>query len=200
MQQRKRYGAKKGIANFFGSLGYLFCTLQWLWAAMLYIGMLQSATWLVPEAPDSKAEELPHFTFTLPSPLEMAIVVAVTVLMIALTAYALMKMPVGIVKTSNKIVHKTAETVAPAVIKAQHRKDTKKLRVYITSRLMLAVKLLLIVLPVASTAASGLLEKQSIDYSIAMVVGCGLAVFTVVFFAIQYALAGLLRVKMAELW
>lgn len=90
--------------------------------------------------------------------------------------------------------------MAPIVIKVQHKKDTKKLHARLTSKLILAIKLLLVVIPIALTAASGLLEKQSIDYPIAIVVGCGLAGFSVAFFAFQYVLAGLLRVKMPGLW
>jgi hypothetical protein len=45
-----------------------------------------------------------------------------------------------------------------------------------------------------------LLEKQSLDYSIVMTIGWVLACLGVVFFAIQYAIAGLFHVKMSDLW
>jgi hypothetical protein len=90
--------------------------------------------------------------------------------------------------------------VVPVIIKTQHQPDTKKARAKITWKLIITLKLVLVIVPVLLTAASGLLEKQSIDYSIAMVLGCGLACFSLLFFVIQYALAGLLRTKIARLW
>lgn len=130
----------------------------------------------------------------------MIIAAIVVAIMVAITIYAFVKIPIGIVKTGNKIVHRTAETMTPVVIKAQHKKDTKKFHARITTKLTLAIKSLLIVIPVALTAASGLLEKQSMDYSIVMTVGWVLACLGVAFFVIQYALADLFRVKTSDLW
>jgi hypothetical protein len=130
----------------------------------------------------------------------MVLLAVVVIVMVAITIYALISVPKSIIKTSNKMVHKTADTVTPLVIKAQHKQDTKTLRMKISSRLTFAIKVLLVLIPIALTAASGLLVDQPIDHSIAMIAGYGLASFSVVFFAVQYGLAKLLRVKLLELW
>jgi hypothetical protein len=200
MEQKTEHIIRKNFSNFFGSFGYLFCFLQWLWVVMLYFSVVQSATLLISPNADKQVEQSPSFTFALPDSSEIIILVIVMTVMIAVTIYVLIKIPMSIVKTSNKIVHKTAETMTPIVIKAQHKKDTKRFHAKITSTLMLAIKLLLVVAPVMLTVASGLLEKQSIDYSIAMLIGGGLACFSAVFFAIQYSLANLLHVKASDLW
>ncbi|HSW77703.1 MAG TPA: hypothetical protein VLG36_02810 [Candidatus Chromulinivoraceae bacterium] len=200
MEQKSKRNPKRGIANFFGALGYFFGFLQWFWAVLLYFSVIQSVTLFVSPNADKPVVSSPVPAFTLPNSVEMIILGVTVVVMVAVTIYALIKIPVSIVKTGNKVVHKTAQTMTPIVMKTQHKKDTKKFRDKLTTRLIFAIKLLLIIIPVILTSASGWLEKQSVDYSIALVVGCGLAALSIVFFTLQYAVAGVLRVKIRDLW
>lgn len=198
MDRRTKSSAKRKLANSFGYLGYLFCFLQWFWVVLLYFSVLKLVTTpLVPHA-DSHTEQISLPTYTLPSSLEIIIFVVVVLVMIAATVYAFIQIPVGVAKTSDKVVHKTAETMAPIIIKSQHKKDTKKNRIKITARLILAIKLLLVIIPVALTAASGLLKDQPVDYAVALAVGIGISSLSVIFFAVQYALARLLHVKLPD--
>lgn len=167
---------------------------------MLYFSVIQSIPLLVPPSTNQQVEQFPIFTFTLPSQLEVIILAVVVITMTAVTIYILIKIPTTIIKTSNKAVRSTAKTMAPTIIKAQHKKDTNKLRIKITARLVFAIKISLILIPVILTAASGLLENLSIDYPIATIIGYGLAGFSAVFFALQYGLARLLDVKISDLW
>ena len=200
MKQKTQHNVKKGIANFFGSFGYLLCSLQWLWVVMLYFSVVKSMVLLISSNADKQVGHPTNITFAPPGSSKMIILGVVVAIMVAITIYALVKIPMTIVKSGNKIVHKSAETMAPIVIKTQHKKDTKKNHSKVTAKLILGIKLLLVVIPVVLTAASGLLEKQPLDYSIAMVVGVGLACFSVAFFGVQYALAALFRVKLSDLW
>lgn len=199
MKQKEKTDIKKNTVNLVGSVGYLFCFLQWFWVVMLYFSVIQSIP-LAPPETDKQAEQLPSFTLTLPDPVEATIVGIVVVVMIVLTLYILVKIPMSIAKTSNAVVHSAAKAMTPVVIKAQHKKDTKKFRVKITTRLILVIKSLLVIIPMALTAVSGLLERQSIDYSIAIIIGGGLACLSLGGFIIQYTLARLLRVKSSVLW
>jgi hypothetical protein len=200
MEQNVRRNAKRSVANFFGAFGYFFGFLQWFWVVMLYFSVIQSVTlFVMPKASDHI--EQPHvLAFTLPNSVEVVILVITVAIMLSVMLYVLIKIPMSIVKTGNKVVHKTAETMTPMVLRTQHKQETKKFRDMITSKLILAIKLLLILIPIALTVSSGLLQKQSIDYAIALIIGCGLACFSVIFFAIQYTAAGLLRVKLRDLW
>jgi hypothetical protein len=200
MKQKSARSVKKTISNAFGSLGYLFCVLQCFWTIMLYFSVIQPFILFISSTDSKQAEHTPSFTFTLPGPVQAAILIAVTVIMVAITVYALVRIPMAIVKTSNKAVYKTTAAVVPVVIKAQHKKDTPAVRRRLTSKVVLVLKVLLVIIPAVLTATSGLLEKQSIDYSIAVIVGCGLACLSLIFFTIQYVLAGLLRVKSTDLW
>jgi hypothetical protein len=200
MEQKTRRKTKTGIANFFGAIGYFFGFLQWFWAVLLYFSVIKSVTLFVSPNADQPVTPPSVPAFTLPNSVEMIIFGTIVVIMIAVTIYALIKVPVNIVKTSNKVVHKTAQTMTPIVIKAQHKKDTKKLRDMLTVRLIVVIKLLLVIIPIGLTVASGWLEKQSVDYSIALVIGCGLACMSTILFVLQYVAAGVLRVKLRELW
>lgn len=199
MKQQTRYAVLKGIANTFGSFGYLFCCMQWFWAALLYLSVIQSISSLVSPITDHQIENTPVRTMTDPNPIAMVLLGVVVVIMVALTIYALIRIPRDIVKTSNKIVHKTANAVTPLVIKTRHKKDTKKIRNLITVKVMLILKALIVTIPVLLTIASKLLEQQSIDYSIALFVGWMLASCSAAAFIIQYILAWLVRIKLSDI-
>lgn len=200
MKQKPERNFKKSFTNAFGSLGYFFGFLEWFWAVMLYFSVLKAFTLFVSPSADRPIEQPINVSFTPPSPIEGVIIAVITVVMVLVSTYVLIKMPSNMVKTSNKVVRKTTDSVAPLIMRAQHAPDTKKARAKITAKLMVGIKLLLIVIPVGLTAGSGLLEKQSVDYSIAMVVGCTLAIFSLFFFAVQYLLAAIFRLKMSQIW
>jgi hypothetical protein len=200
MKQETKRTIKKGIANTFGSFGYLFDFLQWIWVGALYLSVIQSLSSIISSSGGEDVERPIGLSLTLPSPLTTVMVGAIVVVMLAITVYAFVSLPRSIVRASNKMVHKTARTMAPVVMKAQHKQDTKRNRIKITVKLVVALKVLLTLIPLLLTVASRLLEEQSIDYSIAMIVGCGLACLGAVCFAIEYLLAAFLRVKMSDLW
>ena len=196
MKQPKR-NTKRSVTNAFGALGYFFGFLQVFWAVMLYFSVIQSTTLFIAPDADQPVEHASSFALRTPGPVELIIMGIVVIIMIGVTIYALVKIPMSIAKAGNKLIHKTTDTVVPIVVRTQHQQDTKKTRARITWKIVLAIKLLLVIVPLAFTAASGLLEKQSIDYAIAMTLGVWLASFSITFFAVQYLLAWLLRIKLA---
>lgn len=200
MKQKPEHSFKKTFTNAFGALGYFFGFLEWFWAIMLYFSVLKAFTLFVSPSADQSVEQHPAMAFTPPSPVEGVIITVITVVMVLVSIYVLIKMPSTVVKTSSKMVRKTTDSMAPLVIKAQHVPDTKKARAKLTAKLMVGVKLLLVIMPLGLTAGSGLLEKQSVDYSIAMVVGCTLAIISLFFFVIQYTVAALFRLKLFQIW
>lgn len=198
MKQKPERNFKKSLANSFGALGYFFGFLEWFWAVMLYFSILKAFTLLVSPHVDQPLRQHTNYTFTAPSPLEGLVIGIITIVMVLVTVYVLIKMPSNIVKTGNKVVHKTTTTMAPIVIKARHIPDTKKSRAILTGKLMIVIKLFLIVVPVGFTIGSSLLREQSVDYSIAVAVGCTLASFSLFFFAVQYLLAAVFHLKLSQ--
>lgn len=199
MRQAQERSFKKYAANFFGYMGYIFCFLQWIWAALLYFSLVQSAILFVSPDVNAPVRQTPSFTPSLPDPVAIAVIAIVVIAMVSITLYALIKLPMTIAKNSNKIVHKTSQVAAPLVMKVQHKKDTKKNRYLLTPKIVIVVKAVLVVIPAVLTAFSGLIATLPIAYSVATIVGYGLAIFSVLFFGIQYASARAFRVMLSDL-
>jgi len=191
---------KRNIANTFGAVGYLFCLLQWFWAVLLYFSFIQSVISFTLSSNESQPAVVSHPTIALPSQLEAGILVIMTVVIVVMTMYVLIKMPAMIARTGSKIVHQTTNTIAPVIIKAQHKKDTQKNRTKLAPKLMAVVKAGLILIPVLLGIFSGLIKELPIEYSIAIFISIGLGGVSVSFFLFQYIAARLLRVTMSELW
>lgn len=199
MKSHTRTDLKRRIANAFGSIGYFFSFFAWFWALMLYFSLLKATVTLVAPNADVPVVETPQVTVALPGWLEMTIVIAVTVIMLIVTLYALIKLPSKIAKVSSDVVHKTTATAAPIIIKSQHKKDTPKNRMRLTPMLILALKIVIVIIPLVASLASKLLDKQSIDYTIAIIIAYGIAGLSVLFFAIQYSLASAFRIKITDI-
>jgi hypothetical protein len=199
MKQKVKDTIKLKVANAFGALGYFLCLLQWFWATILYLSIIQTAATITAPGADHQTTQYPTPEITLSEPVLWAIVGIITILMIAVTIYAFIKVPSGAVKVSSKAVHWTAETVAPAAIKAQHKKDTKTHRMKITPQIVLIFKTILIAVPVGLTFASLFLKEQQVSYAVAISIGIGLAILTTFSFSIQYALLRLFRLRANEL-
>jgi len=166
---------------------------------MLYFTAIQSMTLFMVKVPSQSAPQ-PSVTALSPGPFEVAFFIAITVFVIIISIYALIKTPISIVKTSNKMVQKTSRTLAPTVVKMQHKKDTKQNRRRIAARIVIGVKIAAIVAPVLFALASGLLNEQPLDYTVALIVASVLAGVSVILFSLQYGLAYLLRIDIKQLW
>ena len=196
---KDRRDIKKGLVNSFGSMGYLCCALAWFWTGMLYLNAVRSAVLFVqPVADERIAYDIP--SVAIPSQLEVGIIVVVTIIMVLITLYALVKIPMSVAKSGGKIMQKTTDTLVPIAIKAQHKEDTKKNRMKIAPKLLILIKLFLVIVPIVLSMLSELFGKLPIDYSIAVIVSGGIGGLSVFFFSMQYLLAGALRVKSSGLW
>jgi len=195
-----KYNRKKNVSNFFGALGYFACLIQWFWVVILYSSLLKSAVLLVsPDADNvvTKPDVVINSGVSLPSIIFAGVV---TIFVIILTVYVLIKMPSAILKTSKKIVNEAAESVVPVVLKVQHKKDTKKNHIKLTTRIIVIIKAVLLVLPIILTLVSQLLKVQIFGFYIAILISIWLAAFTIVFFILQYVIAKAFAVKSKDLW
>ncbi len=206
MNKKQKANLKKKIVNFFGAFGYLFCSLQWLFAVLLYSSFIQSlALFLTPEN-NNEVVEPPEITPVIsnigstPSPIQLIITAVIMVSVISLTIYILIKLPSTIIKTGKKIVHETAEFATPILIKAQNKKETKKFHLKLSSRLVLTMKTTLVFIPIILTYLSQFIEKQVLDYRVAIYVSVSIAVISVILFTLQYIFSYLLKIKKQDLW
>lgn len=125
------------------------------------------------------------------SPLTIIPIAVIAVSMVAVAIYSIIKMPSAISKVSQKVTQTTAENLAPIIIRAQHKKITKKNRFAMTARLIMEIRVFLIITPIALTYASRFTSEPPIDADIAIIVVTTLASLSALFFVTQYLLSKL---------
>lgn len=191
---------KKNAANFFGAVGYLFCSFQWLWVMLLYFSLIKAFALFITPSSDSNVIKSTELINSNSNTLPIIIVAVITIIMVAFTIYIIVKIPSTIIKTSKKIVHEVAEKVTPAILRLQNRKDTKKNHIKLSSGLILILKIVLITVPIILSFMSQFIEKQMIDFYIVMYISLWLGVFSLIFFVSQYFIARLLLITKQNLW
>jgi len=189
----------KNVTNFFGAIGYFSCSLQWFWVILLYSSFITGLALYMNQGAENNVVESP-VVVDQGSALAMIILVVVTIIMVALTIYILIKIPSTIVRTSKNIVHKTAEDATPLILRIQHKKDNKSNHLKLTPRLVLFMKIIILIAPVVLSFTSQFIDKQVIDFYIAMYASLWLACVSVIFFVFQYILASLFAIKRQDLW
>lgn len=173
--------------------------MQWFWAIALNFSLIQTFVTLTSPNVDNPITKPPVAVGFSPNPLFLVITSAIAIAVIALTIYIIVKIPSTIVKTSKKIVHSAAENITPIALRIQHKKDTKKNHIKLSSSLILIIKILLIIVPVILSFTSQFLDKQMLDYNIAIGVALWMAGFSLILFAIQYSLSRIFSLPKGEL-
>lgn len=200
MSKNKTNNWRLKTANFAGGIGYLACILGWFWSTILYLptlkGLLERFMSYYPQSPD---EITTPITSSEPNNIIALIGIVVTIIMIAITAFILIKLPITIAKAGKNITHKPAEIIAPLVSKYQHKKDTPRRRRIIAYRLTTIFKVMLVIMPVILTACSQLVDLP-IDIAISLTISSGLGVVAGVSFAMQMLVANAWKLDRKELW
>jgi len=197
---KKKNNLKRHFVNFFGALGYLVCLMQWLWVVLLYSSVVKSVALFFGSEANNTVSKSP-VVFDYSSNLASVIVVVIiTLFMTALSIYIIFKMPSIIVKTSKNAVRKTAESVTPLVLRAEHKKDNKKNHIKLSARITMIIKIILLVIPIILAYTSQYIEKQDIDLFLAMYIMIWLLFIAAVFFGLQYLFAMILKIKKQEIW
>lgn len=151
--------------------------MQWFWVILLYFSLIKSfALSTIPNASIGSQVVQPVIldpdTVTAassgPDMFFIIIAAAITVLILAVTIYAIVKMPSTISKVSKNVVRGTAENVTPILLQIQHKKDTKKNHIKLTPLLVLIIKLLLIIIPIGLTFVSLFIPEQLVDFNISL--------------------------------
>jgi hypothetical protein len=193
---------KLGLANFFGGLGYIFLILEWLVLVLTYFYWVQS--WGIVK--DMRKDTPPPAPISDPvsindgSLLYVILGAIITVFMIVLALYAFIKLPSMIVKTSRRVVHKTAEFTAPAALHIQHKKATKKNRIKITPKLVIILKAIFILIAAGLIFGAQFLSVQELEFSLVVMMGVWLLGMSAAAFVIQYIVVRVFRIDMQRIW
>lgn len=201
MKKITKSSLKKSLVNFVGGTGYLFCVALWLWVVLLYFSFVQTfVNFIAPTQETVVRQPVTQAVNSQPSSVVYILGIITIIIVIMLTIYLLYKVPTTIAKTSKNAVRATAATIVPIVIKAQHKPQTQKSYLKLTSSLVLVIKALIIVIPVVFTYFYQFVNNQPIDFKIAVVVSTFFACVAILMFFIQYSLALILKINKKHLW
>jgi hypothetical protein len=191
------YSRRALLANSFGTFGYFSCLLLWVWVAVLYLpaalGNEQVKEFLLPAEghPVSAPESLA------PSPGVIIFAIIITVVIMAVTLFVLLRAPVTIARTGKAVTTRAAGSIEPLVVHGRTLPLAEKRR--LAASLIKFVKLLLVLIPVAAGLLTALLLPPTLPYEMVMLVTGVLGLASVLWFSAQYILADILGVKPEKL-
>lgn len=185
------------VVNFFGTLFYLSCLLQWTWATLPYMpGIVRLAEMLQgPKGTPAPMQEVA--ASGPPSLLLLIIAFAATVIVIGLTLYVLIKFPVTVAKSAQKMTQNTSARIVPIV--THHAKLPEKKRRQLTARIVVYLKLTICVLPVILCACTYFFETE-LGYALTMIIAAVLGLGSLLLLSAQLLIARWLKVKSNTIW
>ncbi len=186
---------KKHVAvTIFGTLFYIVSALGWLWAILPYVPDIAKLSRSL--QPDTQPAE--HVVAAGPPSLLLVIIaVGITITVLAMTIYALVKLPSTIRKSGEKLTHSASSHIVPILT---HRTAlSPKKRRQLTAKVTFYVKLLLCTLPVTISACS-FMVPTGLPYELTMLVATFFAVIALVLLGAQLLLAKWLRVPLDIVW
>lgn len=178
--------AKKSplLPRFLAGSAYFVCMLQWLWIIILVLPTLIDSGLLASFAPPRvEKPQVAIVDDTSQSPLLLITGGIVTLLMIVLTIYILIKFPSKVAQNGSTIAHKAADVIVPVV--SHHKPISPKKRRTLTARVLFYVKLALVLAPVL--ACYLVPETNTINADLIRFIGSILAMIAVGLFALEYA-------------
>jgi hypothetical protein len=188
---------KSALLNTLGALAYLFCLLQWVWTAVLFLpGIMRSD--FMKQFLQKPVTPPPVTSQAVDAPVAGIIFMAIfVVLMIVATLYIIIKIPSVVGKTGSKITHKTTDLTLPIV--THHKELPAKKRLQLTARLLFIVKILLCVIPFGMLYVE---DTTNIDISrdVVFIIGAVAALCSIVLFCLQAAGAKLLHTDYKQVW
>ena len=172
------------LPRLFEGAGYMMCLLQWLWVMILILpALLESGliTSLLPKVTEHHASQ--HIATGPPSPVLILVGGIVTILMLALSVFVLLKFPSTVAKTGTAITHKSADAIVPVV--THHKVLPAKKRRLITGRVLFYIKLLLVLVPLAACFAVPI--DAHFSRTLVVFIGSFLATIALSLFGLEHA-------------
>lgn len=185
------------LANIFGTLGYLACLTAWSWIGIIFmpsiLGNEHVEKLLIPMSAEDNLQPL---TYSPPSIVSIVIAMIVTILVLGLTIYVLLRAPVSVAGTGKKATTKVAEATVPLITQRKNLpKDQKEV---LTAQLIKVIKLIIILLPVAVSFV-GHAVQLPLPVDIVVLFSGILAMIGTFWFSAQYILARILKVPLENL-
>lgn len=193
----KKTAKRISLANSFGTLGYISVAFQWVWSLLLlcYPVITDDAGFLSPQRPITLHQSSLKFDPQL-TPLVTFIAVLTTVLILVITVITLVRLPKTIGKKAGTISQSTARAAIPLV--TRHRKVTKKERLRLSYRIILALKCLLVALPLLLIVFVQPIEQ--LGSPTMWTIGVFAAGCSLFYFVTQQVIAAIGKITPTELW
>jgi len=183
-----------------GGLGYISNVLQWLWAGIVFLPLLiENQTVrdiLLPQnttprvAPESVAgSDISIIT--------VAIGVAVTVIMLFITIVILVRLPKTIASATRKTTTAAARAVVPVI--THHQKLPAKKAKILTARVAKYLKFASCLLAVAVVPLIYLFDT-SLPHTVILFVALTLAIGSLIWFTLQYAIAHAFNIPIEDIF
>lgn len=197
MTKTYKEGFRVGFANFFGVTGYVLIAFQWGLLVLVYFKWLYEVL-LKPMQVQHPVEVPvpipPPAANGEPNTIVFIFGIIITIVMIALTVYAIIKAPSMIAGTGKKVVRAAAKQTTTIVLRAQHKKDTPRNRLKLTPRFIFIFKLTLVLLPLGFAWGSQSLPEKDLSYELTILLSVWMAAISILLFSVQYVLAIVLKV------
>lgn len=185
------------VVNFFGTLFYLSCLLQWMWATLPYMPGIVRLAEMFQGSADASAPTQEVVASGPPSLFLLIIAFAATAIVIGLTLYILIKFPVTVAKSAQKMTQSTSARIVPIV--THHAKLPEKKRRWLTARIVIYLKLAICVLPVILCACTYFFETE-LGYALTIIIAAVLGLGSLLLLGAQLLAARWLKVKSEMIW
>lgn len=177
--------------------GYTSLVLQWLWVSVLFLPRLfeneSIKDFFIPSANTSAT---PSIEFHTPPLLATILAILITLVVLAVTVFILLRLPTTISKTGEKATLKTAEKIIPVIV--HHKKLPAKKKRELTVQMIRVIKFVLILLPFFLLSFVAVFPA-SLPGDIVIFVGTFLALGSLVWFSLEYAFGRILKVDPLKL-
>jgi hypothetical protein len=188
------------VANILASFGYLSIVVQWFWAiATVAIPYIQHSSLELLFVPTTSAPaNTPMQHVDLPIGIQITMMIAAIIFVLAITLYAIYAIPRTVGKLGRNVTKKGA-AVTIKHIKHHHQPLTpiEKKRVY--EYITWGIKFLLMIAPCALLLLPTH-QSLTISHAVVLIIGIFCLGLSLVWFGLQYLIALICRIPAKDIW
>lgn len=189
------------LTNTLGAFGYISVLLQWLWFALTallpFLIQTEAVTFFMP-TPDATQPTVPEPSDGFISQAAALVIIGVAVIFsLAVSIYAIYRVPKSIAQTGKKISRRSAEITVHHVAKQKKYTPAKQRRLTINTTWIM--KLLFATIPMLLLLAP-IYGQSTLPYNVVIAVGLFCGICSWLWFGAQYVLMRLLHIRSSLVW
>lgn len=199
MNKSNKSKLKTKIVNFFGGFGYLIAISQWLFSTLLFFEPINNFVNFITPKTDSAINPILSLS-PLPEPILAIIGSAIVAAIIGMCVFVIFKIPFDTAKKTSTAVRNTAKNTAPRLLDSKNKKNTVKIRLKLTAKIIAYIKLALVIVPIFIAYSSRFLYVQALEPDLALIISLIWASMSLILFGIEYLLAHMLKIPSVDIW